>query len=700
MLEPGLKLGNIRPWELDTATFLSSGFRKNCEASLAELFSCHETTTEKAKGQRHRHGYRHGKRLTIALAGNANVGKSVIFNQLTGSHQTIGNWPGKTVERAEGSLRLNGYEVTIVDLPGIYSLSTFSLEELVTREYIAHEKPDVIINVIGASVLERNLFFTLQLIEMGLPMVVCLNQMDIAQGKGIVIDHRKLEAILKIPVVPTVAASGKGVGELVEKAIKITECPPESKRHPIEFGDGIEADTEELARLIESEQLNLDYASRWVAIKLLEGDSDIRELVSSKSPNVIQKTEILTKRIEDVYQQPSYVVVASERYSLANRIGRDVQVQETVKPALSDRLDRLTTHKVFGYVTALTVIAILLLWTFTVGNLLSGWFSQALGFFQPVNPQVNGTVLSVIWNGVFGGFVAGVTLVIPYVVPFYAMLALMEDSGILTRVAFMMDSAMHQMGLHGKAIIPIILGYGCNVPAIYSTRIMGTRRERLLAAFAITFAPCTARTIIIIGMVAAFVGIQWALVLYVIDILLMVAVVKVAVKVVPGELSGLIMEMHSFKTPSLSVIAKQTWGRTKSLIYMVFPVYMISSALVQGAYALGMLEPVNNALSFLTVGWLGLPAIAGTLLIFGAARKELILLMAIVLFGTDLAASLTPVQLIVLALVGTIYPCFATIGALNKEFGWKAAAAIIGANLATAILVGGIAAKLLTLVAR
>ena len=278
------------------------------------------------------------------------------------------------------------------------------------------------------------------------------------------------------------------------------------------------------------------------------------------------------------------------------------------------------------------------------------------------------------------------------------MLAMLEDSGILTRVAFMMDSAMHQMGLHGKAIIPIILGYGCNVPAIYTTRIMGTRRERLLAAFAITFAPCTARTIIIFGLVAAFVGIQWALALYVIDLLIMFVVVKVAVKAVPGELTGLIMEMHSFKTPSFSVVAKQTWARTKSLIYMVFPMYMVGTALVQGAYALGVLQPVNNALSFLTVGWLGLPVIAGILLIFGAARKELILLMAVALFGTNLGAFFTPVQLIVLALVGTIYPCFATVGALTKEFGWKAAWAIIGANLATAILIGGIASKLLVLV--
>jgi ferrous iron transport protein B len=660
--------------------------------------SCHpDDITKEGRRHRHRYGHRYGRRLTIALAGNANVGKSVIFNQLTGSHQTIGNWPGKTVERAEGTLRFDGYEATIVDLPGIYSLSTFSLEELVTREYIAREKPDVIINVISAAVLERNLFFTLQLMEMEMPMVVCLNQMDVAETKGIMIDSRKLEAALGVPVVPTVAARGEGMRELVEKALEVARSQP-PRQSTLKFGDGVAATVEELTRLIRAELLQLDYPARWVAIKLLEGDTPIRELVGPRSPRVIEAAEALARRIEDTYQQPHFAAMASERYALASRLAHDAQRLEVAKPRLADHLDRLSTHRVFGYVTAFAVLAFLLIWTFTVGNLLSGLLTRAFSFFQPVNPQVSGAIISIIWNGIFGGFVAGVTLVIPYVVPFYLVLAMIEDSGILTRVAFMMDSAMHQMGLHGKAVIPLILGYGCNVPAIYATRIMGTRRERLLAAFAITFAPCTARTIIILGLVAVLVGIPWALGLYIIDLLIMFAAVKVAAKAVPGELTGLIMEMHAFKAPSLSVVARQTWSRTKSLIFMVFPIYMAGTALVQGLYAYGWLEPVNKALSFLTVGWLGLPLAAGILLIFGVVRKELVLLMAVAIFGANLAGYLSPVQLIVLALVGTVYPCLATIGALVREFGGKAALAIIAANIAVAVLVGGVAAKLLALV--
>ena len=641
---------------------------------------------------------RHGKQLTIALAGNSNVGKSVIFNLLTGSSQTIGNWPGKTVEKAEGTLHYNGYDATIVDLPGIYSLSTFSIEEIVTREYIAHEKPDVIINVIGAPVLERNLFFTLQLMELEVPMVVCLNQIDVAENKGIEIDARKLEKILEIPVVPTVASKGKGIPELIERSVQVAEHKPETRTNMVKFHDVVETGIGELAGLIESEKLNLAYPSRWLAIKLLESDTNIKELVGQKSENIIKQSDILTKRLEDTYQQPAFVTIASERYSIAGSIAHNVQQTKKEKPTFADRLDRITTHKVFGYVTAIAVIALLLVWTFTIGSLLSNLFSRALSFFQPVDPKLTGEIIGVLWNGIFGGLVAGLTLVIPYVVPFYLMLAALEDSGILTRVAFMLDSAMHQMGLHGKAIIPIILGFGCNVPAIYSTRIMGTRRERLLAAFAITFAPCSARTIIIMGMVATFVNIWWALGLYIIDLLIMFIAVKIAVKTVPGNLTGLIMEMHSFKVPSISVITKQTWGRTKSLIFMVFPIYMVGTAAVQILYATGVLNPVNNALSFLTVGWLGLPVIAGILLIFGAARKELILLTLVAMFGTNLAAALTHSQIIVLALVGTIYPCMATIGALTKEFGWKSAWAITGANLAIAILIGGIAAKILTLV--
>jgi ferrous iron transport protein B len=637
------------------------------------------------------------KELTIALAGNSNVGKSVIFNELTGSNQIIGNWPGKTIERAEGKLCFEGQAIKVIDLPGIYSFSTFSMEEIVSREYIVFEKPDVVINVVDASVLERNLFFTLQIKEMGVPMVLCLNQVDVARQKGIVIDTERLEDMLGVPVVSTVAVRGEGLHELMEKTVELVRKKPPIKK--MDYGAEVEKRIDELTQTIDSENLDLGYPTRWLAIKLLEDDPEISDIVESRSRMVSRSVYEVSQKIKEIHQEPVFAVIASERYALANKIAFETQVQTEVKITPSERLDRLFTHKFGGYVMAVVVIGGLLLWTFVIGNYLSGLLSDAFSFFHPVDPRVTGSMWSIMLNGAFGGIVAGVTLVIPFVVPFYLMLSAIENSGVLTRVAFMMDSAMHKIGLHGKAIIPMILGYGCNVPAIDSTRILETRRERLLASFAITFTPCAARTIVILGLVAVFVNIWWALALYVIDLIIIFALGRVALKVVPGESTGLIMEMSSFKVPSLKTILKQTWSRTKSLIYLVFPLYIVASAFVQVLYAWGVLTPISNALAPLTVWWLGLPVFAGILLIFGAVRKEFTLLMLVALVGTNFAAFLTPVQMIVLALVSLLFiPCISTLTILARDFGWKASGTIALANFASAMLIGGVAYRLLSLI--
>ena len=638
------------------------------------------------------------KDITIALAGNSNVGKSVLFNELTGSNQIIGNWPGKTVERAEGKLLFEGKDITVIDLPGIYSFSTYSMEEIVSREYIAFEKPDVVINVVDASVLERNLFFTIQLKEMNVPMVVCVNQIDLAKQKGIVIDTEKLSAALGVPVVATVAIRGEGLHELMDVATEVAFNKSKNKITTLKYGAEVEDRIQRINKLIESNNLNLGYPSRWVAIKLLENDPEIRKLIESKSMEIINFAYDMAREIENIHNEPSFAVIASERYFIANQFAHGAQLQSDIRITFAERLDKLVTHRIFGYVISALVVGGLLLWTFIVGDFFSGLLTQAFEFFKPVDPEISGPIIGILWNGAFGGIVAGVTLVLPFVIPFYLMLSLIENSGILTRVAFMMDSAMHKIGLHGKALIPMILGYGCNVPAIESTRILETRRERLLAAFAITFAPCAARTIVILGLVAVFVSVWWAIALYVIDIAVMFLLGRIALKVVPGEISGLIMEMHTFKVPSISVAAKQTWSRTKSLIYVVFPVYIIGSALIQGLYAYGFLTPVANFLAPITVVWLGLPVIAGVVLIFGAVRKEFTLLMLVALFGTNLAAVLTPIQFIILALVSMLFiPCLASLTILIREFGWKATSSIALANMATALIVGGIAYRIISL---
>ena len=662
--------------------------------------ACHSMKPVNKKMVQNSSGLPLARNLAFALAGNANVGKSVVFNHLTGSSQIIGNWPGKTVEKAQGILNFEGQKIVVVDLPGIYSFSTFSMEEIVSREYIAFEHPDVVINVLDASVLERNLFFTIQLLEMEVPLVVCLNQVDVAKQKGVTIDVEKLWQALGVPVVSTVAIRGEGIYELTKTAIRVARNKGKNEKPCLKYGIEIEERIEKLAQAIKSENLSFGYPPRWVAIKLLENDPEIKKSTGSKSEKIVRESEVLAGEISHIHKEQCFAVIASERYVLANRIAADVQKQGITKTTLSESLDWITTHKVFGYATSVGVIAGLLLWTFAIGGLLSALLSNALNFLQPVNPTFNGSLVGILWNGVFGGLVAGITLVVPYVLPFYMMLAMIEDSGVLTRVAFMMDTAMHKIGLHGKALIPLILGYGCNVPAIHACRIMETKRERLLAAFAITFAPCAARTILILGLVAAFVGAGWALALYAIDIAIIFALGRIALKVIPGQSTGLIMEMHSFKMPSFSVVSKQTWARTKSLIYIVFPTYIAGSALVQILYAVGVLKPMSDALSPLTVAWLGLPAITGILLILGVVRKEFILLASVAVFGsTNLALFLTPVQLITLALIGILYiPCLSTIAVLAKDFGWRTAAIISAANFVTALIVGGVAFRLLSLV--
>jgi ferrous iron transport protein B len=657
--------------------------------------SCHSGSNSKRKAS----NGKNGKYLTFALAGNANVGKSVIFNQLTGSNQIIGNWPGKTVDRAEGTLSFEGYEIKVVDLPGIYSFSTFSMEELVSRDYVALEKPDAVINVVDASVLERNLFFTLQLLEMQAPLVLCINQIDVAKNKGILIDKEKLQEKLGIPVVFAVATRGEGIYELMGEAVNVALSKPKSKH--LKYRRDLEAKIEKLGQIIEKSNISLQYPPRWLAIKLLEGDAEIVKIVSDLAKAIVDSAFTISKEISDSCQEACFSVIASERYALASSIAASTLQQSEVKSTFSEKLDWLTTHRVLGYFTSVGVIAGLLLWTFFIGNGLSNLISSGLNFIKPVDPalSVSQPILAIILNGVWGGFNAGLTLIIPFVIPFYLLLALVENSGILTRVAFMMDSVMHKMGLHGKALIPIILGYGCSVPAIHSCKIMETRRERLLAAFAITFAPCSARTIVLFGMVGLFVGIQWALLLYVVDIAIIFGLGRVAMKAVPGKSTGLIMEMSGFKMPSLKVALKQTWTRTKSIIYLVFPIYIVGSAIVQILYYYNVLTPVGNALSPLTVGWLGLPVAAGILLILGVVRKEFVLLGAVAIFGTtNLALYFSSVQLVVMALVAMLYiPCVSTIAILGKEFGWKAAAFISLANIVAAVLIGGLAFRLLTL---
>lgn len=632
------------------------------------------------------------RRISIALAGNANVGKSVLFNALTGMHQHIGNWPGKTVEKAEGTFFFAGYTVDVIDLPGIYSLSTYSIEEEISRRYIALEKPDVVVNVVDATALERNLFFTIQLLELNTPMVVALNQIDAAEKKGIKIDAKKLSKILGVPVVPTVATKGTGLAELVSAVIGVASGGEQRRLKP-KYSKNIEVLLKKLERALSSSCVN--YPKRWMAIKLLEGDENITR---EADRNVAHEAALCRTELHKLYGKPPSLVISSERYDIVSRIVKDVMKETAYKPTLVYYLEEITTHKIMGYVVMIAVLLIMFFTIFSFGDFVSHQLDALFeGNKALVEALFGENILSELVFSAVEGFVAGITVALPYIVPFYVMLSLMEDSGYLSRIAFLMDSLMHRIGLHGKAIIPLILGYGCNVPACLGCRIMERVREKTISAFLTTLVPCAARTVIILGLVGAFVGLQWALALYLFNLLVIFTLGKILDSIIPGEPVGLIIEMHSFRKPSITVALKMAWFRVREFIYIAFPLIIATSVFVKMMELTGALSALSTLMTPITVDWLGLPAATAVILVFGVLRKELALVLLAALVGTtDFGAVLSPLQMVVLTLVLMFYiPCIATIAALVRELGWWKALAITVFEIIFAVLLGGIAARLL-----
>ncbi|MFH0851113.1 MAG: ferrous iron transport protein B, partial [Candidatus Bathyarchaeota archaeon] len=608
-------------------------------------------------------------------------------------HQHVGNWPGKTVERAEGTLFFEGREIDVVDLPGIYSLSTYSIEELVSREYIAVERPDVIVNVVDAGALERNLAFTVQLMELEPRMVVALNQVDVAESRGIIVNTGTLSSLLGVPVVPTVAVKGAGLTELMSKA---TEASEGDLVKPPVYGPEIE---DRLKEISDSLKVDTLYPRRWMAIKLLEADTEITGLVYGAQPEIRAKVDEAVRFIEEIHGHEIQSIIASERYALASRVAYESTRVVVPEKTLGDRLEEVTSHRVMGYVFMVASILAIFYTIFSFGDWLAGLIEEMFAVVQAAYYGGLGRngVTEFIWRALAEGLIGGLVVALPYIGPFYLALSILEDSGYLARVAFLMDSAMHAIGLHGKAFIPVMLGFGCNVPAVLGARIMETERERLICAFVGSLVPCAARSIVIMGLVASYLGFRWALLLYLIDFVLIFILGRLAYRVAPDEPVGLIMEMPGYRLPSLRTTTQRTWFRLRGFIYEAFPVMVAGNLVIQVAAAFGLLRLVEGALSPVTVGWLGLPAAAGVVLIFGVLRKELTLILLGSLMGsTDFASFLSPVQMFVFAFVVMVYvPCISTIAALVKEFGAKNAAIISLTEIAVAVLLGGVILRLL-----
>jgi ferrous iron transport protein B len=633
--------------------------------------------------------------LTIALAGNANVGKSAIFNQLTGLVQETGNWPGKTVSIKEGTLVHHGRQIKIIDLPGIYSFSSYSSEELITRDYIQMKHPDVVINIVDATSLERNLYFTLQLKEMDIPVVIALNFADVAKKKHINIHTKQLGKILGARVISTLAIKGIGVHELIDAALDLTEkknSPDQSE--DIKYGTEIENRITRLSRALAATPIN--YPRRWAALKLLEKDRDILESVATQFPEIAQLSQKLSDEIADIHKEDPPAVIADERYAAAARIARQVTANPDQATSPLSRFDDIGLDPILGYVIFFIILAAILVFT----SFFGAWLTEVItGFFNSINPQWTGPLGEIIWSGAVVGFYASMSVALGFILPFYLILDILAQSGYLPRIAFLMDRPCHLLGLHGQASIPLILAFGCNVPACLSCRILDNKRDRLIATALTTMVPCSARTSVVLGLAGAFIGWQWAVGLLAFQFAVIFVIGRLLSKINPGASPGIIMEIPKYQVPSMKIVLSQSWAKFKDFLTMGVPLIVLGSMVIESLRIFNLLPYITEVLTPITVYWLGLPAFTGILLIFGILRKEANLALLISFAGgAAVTTIISPLQMVVFSLVIMLYiPCISTIAVLAKETGIKITTAIVVGEIMLAILVGGIAYRVLGL---
>ncbi len=653
--------------------------------------------------------------VTFALAGNPNVGKSSVFNWLTGMGVMTANYPGKTVEVNLATTRFQDQEIGIMDLPGTYALGSTSEDQWVARQALLDAEPDVVLVVVDATNLERNLYLPLQLLDMGLPLVIALNLMDEALRNGLRIDHGKLAKLLGAPVVPTVAIRGQGLDRLVETGLQVMRLRF-SRASPPRYGRDVEEAIGELADLLVKEEVVLPWGlpPRAVAILLLEEDEEILAWARGlpKGERILAKAREVASWISERHGEPAPLWIARERHGLAGAIGAQVVTRVSAPSRTQDHLWRLTTAPMTGFPLLALVLATLFAFLFYVGDFLSNLLSRL--WEVSASPLIRFIIHLAFGQGVLSrtllwGFDAGVNAAlsvgIPYVLTFYLLLSILEDTGYLNSVAFLTDPFMHRLGLHGRAVIPLVAGAGCNVPAIMGTRVLTTMRERILASTLICLMPCSARTAVIAGAVSKYVGWGPAVMIY-----LIVAGIGFLAgwglsRVLPGRSTGLVMEMFPFRAPSFPKMLRRTWSRFKDFLFVATPVVLIGSFILGLIYETGLLWTFTVPLKPVVEGWLGLPAVAGLTLIFAVLRKELALqllvALAIAQYGsgvTDLLQFMDKGQIFTYALVNTLYiPCIATIAVLAKELGWRRALLISAFTILLALLTGGIVHRLLSL---
>ena len=626
--------------------------------------------------------------MTIAFIGNPSVGKSVFFSRLTGVGVEVSNYPGTTIALKRGIVKARGKTIEVVDLPGIYSLGVTNEDEKVTKKFLIENKPDIIVNVLDASRLERNLFLTLQLMELDIPMVIALNQVDLAADLGILVDIDRLSELLGLPVVPTVAIWGIGLDEVVLVALE--EKEKTQNHHRVEYSHWIR---EALSKLDHS----FPHLSPSVKTAALLNDAEFVELccMPPEANALLSSARRLRQNIELDHGISVPDTIARDLYGEAGYIVDSVISRFEPKKSIRERIDSVLTSPYFGIVVLISALLLTFLLVFRVGGFLENWIVNDL--FEPhiilpvesitsgMSPLLRNLILYSL-RGVEAGF----AIAIPYIAVFYAILSIFEDSGYLTRAAFLLDNLTHKLGLHGRAVIPLVLGFGCNVPAIMAVHALGTRREKRIASLLISLVPCSARTVIILGLVGTFVGFWPAVSIYIMEILIIACVGWILGKNLPGERSGFIMEMTPLRKPELKSTLKKTWMKSREFVFIAFPLLLLGSAFLGVADSLGLLSVFQNLVEPISVGLLGLPAFAATALVFGILRKEMALQILAVLAGTaNFAAVMTPVQMYQFAVITTIYvPCVATIAVLKHELGTKDTVSIVLFTILLALVVG------------
>jgi ferrous iron transport protein B len=511
-----------------------------------------------------------GKVITVALAGNPNSGKTTIFNALTGARQHVGNYPGVTVEKKEGSCRHGRTKLNVIDLPGTYSLTAYSAEELIARDVLIHDKPDAVIDILDASNLERNLYLAVQIMELGVPLVLALNMSDVAKQRGLEFDLNLLQKLLGAPIVPTVGHKGTGREALLDAAVEAAGNPKPRSGLKVDYGREIEAEIGALRERIEQVGIETDpVLTRWLAVKLLEGDAAVRERIADKE--LIAAAEGAARRLESLLGDSAEALIADRRYGFISGACQEA-VRSTVESrhTLSDRIDSVVTSRILGLPIFAVSMFVVFLLTFTLGKPLADgmqagvdWLGQAAARLWPAGSE--SPLKSLLTNGIISG-VGNVLVFLPNIMLLFLAIAFLEDSGYMARAAFIMDRLMHKIGLHGKSFIPMLVGFGCTVPAIMATRTLENRRDRLVTILVLPFMSCGARLPIYVLLIGAFFPQVWQApmlwIIYTIGILLAIAAAKMLRSTLfKGESVPFVMELPPYRMPTLRGVLIHMWER-------------------------------------------------------------------------------------------------------------------------------------------